>query len=82
MAVPETAVYENDLATGREHHIRLARQVGNMQPIAIPEGVGDLADCEFGFRILGMDSRHDEGPLVAMYMVRHSPKPPDTRIWA
>jgi hypothetical protein len=82
MAVPKASVYKNDLATGREHQIRLARKVGNMQSIAIPEGVGHLAHCEFGFRILGTDSRHDEGPLVAIYMVRHSPKPPDIRIWA
>jgi len=53
-----------------------------MQPIAITEAMGDLADCEFRLRILGMDSRHDEGSLVAMYMVCHSPKPPDTRIRA
>ena len=82
MAMPEAAVYENDLVPRGEHYIRLYRKVGNMQSIAIPQSVSDLANRQFRLRILGMDSRHDERSLVAMYMVCHSPKPPDTRIRA
>jgi hypothetical protein len=51
MAVPEATVYKNYLATGREHQIRFAGQGGDMKPVAVSEGVGHLANREFGLRV-------------------------------
>src|SRR5215472_3028894 len=43
MLMPETAMDEDDLATRREHNVRVARQVGAVQAIAIAERVQDSA---------------------------------------
>jgi hypothetical protein len=75
MAMPETAVHQNYLATGREDQIWLAGQAGDMKPIAVPEGMHHPSDCQFGFRILRVNSRHDLRALVAIYVVGHSNVP-------
>ena len=52
MAMPEAAVYEDDLATGREHQIRLAGQAGNMKPITISKRMNYPPHRQLGSRVL------------------------------
>jgi len=74
--MPETAVYENYLASAWEYQIRLAGKAGNMKPVAITKGMNQTSNRELRLRVLRMDGCHDERTLAAIYMIRHSPRPP------
>lgn len=45
--MPETSMYENHLASTREHKVRISRQIFTMQTVAESIGVEQTADNHF-----------------------------------
>jgi hypothetical protein len=62
MAVPETAVYEYDLATRGKNQIGLAGQIPAMEAIAVIHAMHQAADFHFRLGILSVDSAHPLAP--------------------
>jgi hypothetical protein len=58
MAVPETAVNEDNLAAARKHQIRRARQITGVQPVSKPHPVHQAADSQFRPAVFTADPSH------------------------
>jgi hypothetical protein len=58
VAMPETAMHEDDLPLLGENDIRLSRKVRNVEPESVPARTSYFPHLEFRFRILTVDERH------------------------
>src|SRR5690606_22222870 len=72
MAMPETAMHEDDLALAGKHQIRLSRQRGVMQSIPKPRSVKQPANEHLGPGILALHPRHDAAALNRAETVNHA----------
>lgn len=58
MAVPKTAMHEDDLSPTWKNQIRTARQIPMVNPISVALGVKNFTQEQFGGRILAFHSLH------------------------
>ncbi len=71
MSVPETAVHENNGASGREYKVGPAGKVPAMQAETETERVQTAAQRQFGFRVTAADAAHVEAALFRREHVHH-----------
>ncbi len=64
-------MYEYYFPTRRKDQIWTPRQTDVVKPVAVSQRMDDLPHGHFRFCVPGMDRRHDEGTLCAIYMVGH-----------
>jgi hypothetical protein len=76
MAMEETAMHENDLATAREHKVRPPRKVLAMKPVAVAKSVHDPTHDPFRSRVLAPDAGHAFASCFGREGVGH-----DERLW-
>ncbi len=81
MHVPKAAMYENHLASPKEHKIGLSGKRALIETVSESQGVNHPPDRQFRSRIPGSNRRHRCATLLASEDIRHSllyPLPPSS----
>ena len=75
MHVPKATVDEDHLFQTREDEVGFPREVFPMKPVAVAQGVRNLPDQDFGFRVLAPNPRHAILALFERQVVGHGGHP-------
>lgn len=71
VAVPKTAMHENDFPAWTEDEIRLSGKVTPMQPVAIAQTVDDRAHHHFRLHVFAFDPAHIFRAPLGRQLVGH-----------